>query len=234
MPFPAPPPPGPFASSGASIGLLADPGGLGNFTLNPAEPLTFVGGGTGGNGALVNLLGNNTVSNAIAPIGFATSIGSVAGTLTVTSDIVVGGTLTFAGAGNVNATGVISSGGAVTTNNALLAQWYNTPGLNEALTWADAASGGTPAANGLGPMGDDPNGGLPTQPAIGSNFLTGPLTFQGARASRIHGGADHRDVRDVWRQFLVPLERQVQGGESRNLHIRGRSKPPETTSTMKW
>jgi fibronectin-binding autotransporter adhesin len=116
---------GTVANPGASIGVASDPAFGGDFTLNPAEPLTFSGAGFGGNGALVNIQGNNTISSTLAPIGLATSIGSISGTLNLTSNLAVSGTLTFAGPGNVNSTGVISNGPAPTLQPGIFETIWN-------------------------------------------------------------------------------------------------------------
>ncbi len=100
---------GTVVSVGASLGLAGDPAAFGDFTLNAAEPITLPGGnGAGGIGALVNLQGNNTFNNVLAPFGIATTIGSLSGTMTLNSNLGNGGGLTFNGAGNIAATGIIA------------------------------------------------------------------------------------------------------------------------------
>jgi fibronectin-binding autotransporter adhesin len=74
--------------------------------------------------------------------------------------------------GKLNLTGP----SVATVPNALLSEWFNTPGLGEGSTFAPGT------VNGLEAMGEIPNAGLFLTTRIGSKFLTGPLSFGGAGA----------------------------------------------------
>ena len=77
------------------------------------ESLTLNGAGASGNGALRNMSGNNSLSGGIT-LGSASTVSSDAGLLTLSGGIVNGGfALTFAGAGNITESGVISGSGAL-------------------------------------------------------------------------------------------------------------------------
>ncbi len=74
------------------------------------------GSGISNTGAIRNLSGNNTLNSSINLTG-ATTIGSDAGNLTVSSQLSLSHNLTVVGAGNVNFTGDINNSGTLTKNN---------------------------------------------------------------------------------------------------------------------
>ncbi len=81
-----------------------------------AEPLTLNGNGYSGYGALRNLSGSNSFGGAIT-LAANSTIYSDAGTFTLSGGIVNGGfTASFAGAGNITESGVISGTGALVKN----------------------------------------------------------------------------------------------------------------------
>jgi fibronectin-binding autotransporter adhesin len=82
-----------------------------------AEALTLTGTGVSGTGALLNVSGDNTFGGAITR-GGATTIGSTAGTLTLSGTMGGNVATTFTGAGNITSSGVISGTGAVTKSGA--------------------------------------------------------------------------------------------------------------------
>ena len=127
-----PPGSGTTVNSGATLAL---PGGI---TIG-AEALTLVGSGAGGVGALSNTMGANTYGGAIT-LGAGATIGSTAGTLTLSSTVDNGGfILTLDGAGAITASGAISGAGALTKTGS------GTALLNAAngYTGSTTVSGGT-------------------------------------------------------------------------------------------
>ena len=103
---------GPATDPGVVVntgGALAFAGGV-NYTT--AEPTSISGYGPAGNGAIENISGANSFAGPITLQGNAT-VGSDAGTLTLTGTVNLGaaGNLTAAGAGNLTFSGVISSTG---------------------------------------------------------------------------------------------------------------------------
>ncbi|MFL6584104.1 MAG: autotransporter-associated beta strand repeat-containing protein [Chthoniobacterales bacterium] len=99
---------------------IAVPGGAalqlqGAVTFNPYA-LSLIGSGIGGTGALRNISGNNTFTGAIT-FGSSVTIGSDAGTMTLSGNISPGFfATTFTGAGNTLVSGVISGIGGLTKN----------------------------------------------------------------------------------------------------------------------
>ncbi len=123
---------GTTVTSGATLALT------GNIIIG-AEALSLSGLGAGAVGALSNMAGANTYGGVIT-LAAATTIGSTAGTLTLSSNLVNGGFgLTLDGAGDITAGGAISGGGALTktgTGTALLS-------VANSYTGTTAVSGGT-------------------------------------------------------------------------------------------
>jgi fibronectin-binding autotransporter adhesin len=93
---------------------------LGVGTTYNAEPLTLSGAGVGGAGALSGSADGATWTGAVT-LASAATIGSSTGTLSIPSDINTAAgafTLTFAGAGDTEASGVISGAGDLAKNGA--------------------------------------------------------------------------------------------------------------------
>ncbi|MEW6156630.1 MAG: autotransporter-associated beta strand repeat-containing protein, partial [Verrucomicrobiota bacterium] len=88
-----------------------------NITI-ASETFSLSGSGSG-SGAILNVSGNNTLAGTISVGGSGATIGSTSGLLTLSGNIGNGGQpLTFAGAGNISASGVISSFGNLIKNGA--------------------------------------------------------------------------------------------------------------------
>lgn len=104
------------AFSGSTVnsgGAIEFTGGI-SYTLG--NGVTINGSGVNSTGALLNVTGSNTYSDAVT-LASASTIGSTAGTLTLAGAINNGGfTLTTAGAGNIMPSGVISGTGGLTKN----------------------------------------------------------------------------------------------------------------------
>ena len=101
-------------ASGAALQLS------GGITTTVGVPLSLTGTGIASSpsGALENVIGSNTFTGPITLSG-ATSIGSDAGTLNLSSGATIGGSgaLTFVGSGNGNIAGAISTGVTALTVN---------------------------------------------------------------------------------------------------------------------
>jgi autotransporter-associated beta strand protein len=93
---------------GTTVALGAALQFTGGINYSAAEAVTINGSGPTGNGAIENLGGTNSFAGPIVLASTAT-IGSDTGTLNLSGNIATGGFgLTFSGAGNTSATGVIS------------------------------------------------------------------------------------------------------------------------------
>jgi autotransporter-associated beta strand protein len=104
-----------------------------------AEALTLNGSGVSNTGALLNVSGDNTYGGAITR-GTTTTIGSTAGTLTLSGTLGGNFSTTFTGAGNITSSGVISS----TAGNGITKSGTGTLTLSAAntLTGSTTVSGG--------------------------------------------------------------------------------------------
>lgn len=87
-----------------------------NITLQE-DNFQVAGSGIGGTGAIRNLSGNNTL-NASIDFNAATTLGSDAGTLTITDQLALGYNLTTTGAGNLTFSGAINGSGGIAKNGA--------------------------------------------------------------------------------------------------------------------
>ncbi|HEX2830690.1 MAG TPA: autotransporter-associated beta strand repeat-containing protein [Burkholderiales bacterium] len=186
--------------------------------ISIVNPLNIAGTGVGGNGALRNLSGNNTVGGAVTLTG-ASTIQSDAGNLTLNNANAITGTnqnLTFQGAGDAFVSGIIATGsGTLTKNGAgtLMLSGANTYAgttainggtlvalNNTALGAADGTAGtGTTVANGanltisgvvaIGNEAVTLNGGLALT-GVGSASLAGPVTLATADSTITVNGSD--------------------------------------------
>jgi autotransporter-associated beta strand protein len=87
-----------------------------NITLQE-DNFQIAGSGISGTGAIRNLSGNNTLDSSIN-LDSAATVGSDAGTLTVTSQLALAHTLTATGAGNVVFSGAIHGANGIVKNGA--------------------------------------------------------------------------------------------------------------------
>ena len=140
-----------------------------------AEALTLSGAGQTSTGALLNVSGNNTYGGAITRAA-DTTIGSTAGTLTLSGAMTGNFAATFAGAGNITGSGVISCTAGITKTDA------GTLTLSAANTYTGATtiSAGTLDVSGAA-------GALTTTSAV--NISGGTLLLSGSAANRISNSA---------------------------------------------
>jgi len=140
-----------------------------------AEALILSGTGQSSTGALLNVSGNNTYGGAITRAA-ATTIGSTTGTLTLSGAMTGNFAATFAGAGNITGSGVISGTAGITKTDA------GTLTLSAANTYTGATtiSAGTLDVSGAA-------GALTTTSAV--NISGGTLLLSGSAANRISNSA---------------------------------------------
>lgn len=165
---------GTSVTSGAALRLQ------GGITVG-AEALTLNGAGIGSTGALLNVSGDNTYGGNITR-GSITTIGSTAGTLTLSGTMGGSFATTFTGAGNITANGIISGTAAMTKSG---------PGTLT-LSGTNTYTGGTTINGGILSISSDANLGNAAGGITFSNGATlqttGSTTVVANRAVTLNSG----------------------------------------------